>query len=366
MPRPSDKLAASLEVLYGPQQRGIVAIRSADLTRTHRERLLKAGFLQEVIKGWYIATAPDQSPGESSAWYACFWRFCADYLRQRFGDDWCLSPGQSIALHAGNRTVPRQLLVRSAKKARNNVTSLPHGTSLLDVRGTLPAPSDTTEIDGLHVYALPAALIACGPRAFTLSATGMRAALSMVRDASEVLAGLLEGGHSTIAGRLAGAFRNIGRTRIAEDIIKGMEAAGYTIRESDPFAESLSISIPAREISAYVNRLRLMWQTMRKDIQEHFPSPPGLPTDKAAYLQRLEDIYVTDAYHSLSIEGYRVTPALIERVRTGAWTPDASEDDREQRNVLAARGYWQAHQRVTVIRGLEPGGAPTPRPSLAP
>jgi hypothetical protein len=47
----------------------------------------------------------------------------------------------------------------------------------------------------------------------------MRAALSMVRDASEVLGRLLEGGHSTIAGRLAGAFRNIGRDRIADDII---------------------------------------------------------------------------------------------------------------------------------------------------
>jgi hypothetical protein len=39
----------------------------------------------------------------------------------------------------------------------------------------------------------------------------MRAALSMVPDLNHLLAG----GHSKIAGRLAGAFRNIGRTRIA-------------------------------------------------------------------------------------------------------------------------------------------------------
>jgi hypothetical protein len=31
---------------------------------------------------------------------------------------------------------------------------------------------------------------------------------------------------------------------------------------------------------------------------------------------RKSDAYVTDAYHSLSIEGYRVTPELIERVRS--------------------------------------------------
>jgi hypothetical protein len=52
----------------------------------------------------------------------------------------------------------------------------------------------------------------------------------MVRDASEVLEGLLKGGHSTIAGRLAGAFRNIGRNRIADEIMRTMRTAGYDVR----------------------------------------------------------------------------------------------------------------------------------------
>lgn len=45
-------------------------------------------------------------------------------------------------------------------------------------------------------------------------------------------------------------------------------------------------------------------------------------------------------------KGYRVTPELIERVRSRTWNPDANEDDREQRNAMAARGYWQAYQAV--------------------
>ena len=57
----------------------------------------------------------------------------------------------------------------------------------------------------------------------------------MVRDSSDVLALLLEGGRTTIAGRLAGAFRNIGRDRIANDIVKTMNAADHVIREKDPF-----------------------------------------------------------------------------------------------------------------------------------
>lgn len=68
MAKPSEKLAESLEVLHALQERGVVAIRSFDLTRTHRERLRQNGFLQEVIKGWYIPARPDETAGESSAW----------------------------------------------------------------------------------------------------------------------------------------------------------------------------------------------------------------------------------------------------------------------------------------------------------
>jgi Fic family protein len=66
--------------------------------------------------------------------------------------------------------------------------------------------------------------------------------------------------------------------------------------------------------------------------------------------------YVTDAYHSLSIEGYRVTTDLIERVRSGSWNPDTHQQDQEQRNAMAARGYWQAYQEVQTSIGKVLGG----------
>ena len=114
MATPSQKLADSLEALKALQDAGIVAIRSADLGRTHRERLLRAGFLHEVMKGWYIPARDDQSAGESTGWYTSYWDFCAAYLEHRFGDRWCLSPEHSLALHVGNRAVPQQLLVHYA------------------------------------------------------------------------------------------------------------------------------------------------------------------------------------------------------------------------------------------------------------
>lgn len=345
MATPSEKLADALEALRDLQTKGSVAIRSADLSRTHRERLVQNGFLEEVIKGWYVPARPDETRGESTAWYASFWQFCAAYLNHLKGDDWCLSPEQSIALHTDNMTVPKQLLVR-ATKARNNVTALPHGTSLLDVRLEIPRPTQVTTKNGLRIYSLAAALIACSQQSFTQNPTDMRAALSMVSDASEVLEPLLEGGHSVVAGRLAGAFRNIGRAQIADDIIGTMRVAGYDLRETDPFEQPSSLSFSRREQSPYVNRIRLMWQDMRDTVITHFPTSPSHTVDKTEYMCHIDDVYVTDAYHSLSIEGYRVTPELINHVRTGDWNPEQNADDKERLNALAARGYWQAYQAV--------------------
>src|SRR2546425_3637945 len=142
-----------------------------------------------------------------------------------------------------------------------------------------------------------------------------------------------------------------------------MAAAGYTVRAADPFNDRPSLVLPMGEASPYVNRIRLLWQKMREPIIERFPKAAGLPRNVDAYMKRVEEAYVTDAYHSLSIEGYRVTTDLIERVRSGTWNPDANEQDREQRNAMAARGYWQAFQLVQksigkVLKGDNPGTVP--------
>jgi len=360
MASPSEKLAESLQRLHKLQNvNGAAAIRAKDMPRTHRERLKSNGFLREVMKGWYVPSRPDEKDGDSTAWYASFWRFAAVYLETRFRKNWSLSPEQSLSLHGGNWTVPRQLVVRSPRGG-NKVVPLPHGTALLDVRAALPGPGDREEKEGLRIFSLESALIECSPQYFANHATDVRASLAMVRDASGLLARLLDGGHSVIAGRLAGAFRNSGRDKLADEIVRTMARAGYDVRESDPFNDRPSLTLLTREASPYVNRIRLLWDKMRQPVIDRFPKAPGLARNANAYMKRVEEAYVTDAYHSLSIEGYRVTPELIERVRSGTWNPEANEQDREQTNAMAARGYWQAFQLVEksiarVLKGENPG-----------
>jgi len=359
MATPQEKLAESLEALRALQDRHVVAIRAADLSRTHRERLLRAGFLAEVIRGWYIPANPNEDRGDTTPWYTSFWDFCGTYLRKRFGNNWCIGPEQSLCLHAGNLAVPHQLLIR-APKGSNKPIALSHGTSIFDIRAAMPAKKDVTEVGNLRTYAPAAALIEASPAFFTVSPTDARAILAAIADPSNLLGRLLEGGHSVIAGRLAGGFRNIGRERIAENIVKTMSAAGYNVREHDPFDHRISFALPRRETSPYASRIPLMWQSMREDIAANFPPPPGKPTDRDSYIKRVDEAYVADAYHSLSIEGYRVSPALIERVRDGIWNPTNRKEDHDQQNAMAARGYYLAFEAVKksvqkVLANANPG-----------
>ena len=179
MASPGEKLAQSLEALHQLQSQGKEIYRSSDFTRTHQERLLANGFLQKVLQGWYIAARPDGRVGESTSWFTSFWKFSAEYLNERFGTDWCLSAEQSIQLHTGNWTVPRQLLVRSSGGS-NKPKELLHGISIFDLRLSVPDKNDIVVLSGMQLMGLPAALISCSPGFYNDHAVEVRAALMML------------------------------------------------------------------------------------------------------------------------------------------------------------------------------------------
>ena len=132
----------------------------------------------------------------------------------------------------------------------------------------------------------------------------------------------------------------------------------YNIREEDPFTDKTSITY-ARITSPYAARLKLMWNAMREIVLTNFPKTTKASIDVETYMKHLDEQYLLDAYHSLSIEGYRVTDDLIETVRSGNWEPERNASDMEQKNAMAARGYWQAFQavRVSIAKVIEGGNA---------
>jgi fido (protein-threonine AMPylation protein) len=360
MPAPNEKLAESLDVLKALQEGGRRVFRSDNLSRVHRERLVENGFLQEVMKGWLISSSPGAREGDSTPWYASFWEFCARYCGERFGDDWHLSAEQSLWLHGERTVIPDQVVVNSPKGANNEIKLL-FGTSLYDLKvAAMPPAGNLVMRDGLHLFSPAASLAGVGETFFARNPVESQVVLASLPDASDLLRLLLDGGNSTKAGYLAVALRRIGRAELADEIVRAMKRAGYDVRESDPFEAGQTFGRPRPGAAPIVGRLEMMWQATRDTIIRNFPKAPGLPKDSGAYLRNVDEIYQTDAYHSLSIEGYSVTPAIIDRVRQGNWNPDNNEADRKSRDALAARGYWQAFQVVKesvskVLAGANPG-----------
>lgn len=357
MPAPNEKLAESLDALKELQTGGRRVFKSEDLSRVHRERLVENGFLQEVIKGWLISASPTARAGDSTPWYASFWEFCGRYADERFGEEWHLSSEQSLWLHGEKTTIPEQVVVCSPKGTNHKIDLL-FGTSLYDLKiGEMPPAENLLARDGLRLFTPAASLVGVGETFFGRNPLESQVVLASLADTSDLLRLLLNGGHSAKTGYLAGALRTSGRDKFADEIVKAMKSAGYDVRERNPF-EAGQVFTKLRPAGApIVGRLQMLWETTRETVIAKFPKGPGLPKDKGAYLHNVEEIYKSDAYHSLSIEGYSVTPDLIERVRQGDWNPERNEQDRKSRDALAARGYWQAFQLVKESVGKVISGA---------
>ena len=264
-----EKVAKSLEQLKQLQNaENLVVLHGTEqLSRVHLTRLLREGWLKEVVKGWYIASRPGME-GDTTDWYTSFWAFMSKYCASRFGKNWSLTAEQSLDLHSGNTTVPIQTIIRNPD-GNNNVTSLLYGTSLFNLKAKLPSSIYTHSEFGVQMYNLAEALVFVSPTYFRQNPISARTCLQMVKDESEICGILADEGASTRAGRLVGAFRNIGRDKIANNILGLMKRLGYDVREEDPFEDKVE-SISPFPISPYVARISLMWSKMRQTIISNF------------------------------------------------------------------------------------------------
>ena len=276
-------------------------------------------------KNRHSARLSDANPGDTTPWYASFWEFCASYCNTRFGEAWHLSPGQSLLLHAESTLIPWQVVIHTPRGANNRV-GLPFDTSLYDLkRKDMPPHADLTTRDGLRLFMPEAALIRVPEGFFARNPVDAEVVLCGIRDTTGLLGRLLDGGHSVVAGRLAGVLRRLGRAAAADEILTVMRRVGYDIRENDPFAPAQTFGTPNRVHAPVAGRLQFMWKAFREPVIAAFPEAPGLPRDARTYLSFVDGIYRQDAYHSLSVEGYRVTPELIEQVRAGDWDPHGTQ-----------------------------------------
>ena len=351
-------LADALNQAKAASRNGVV--RSEAIDRGVRERLIKASFLTEVQRGWYLLTNP-AGAGTTTLWYSNYWEFIKQYLEDRFGKEgYCLSAESSLDVYAAQNIISRQLVVIT-RKPSNQTIELLHDTSLMLYGDEKNFPAMTFKRDGLYLFPLSEALCRAAPTYFKSNSLNAEICLKLVTSPADISRALLTLQSPSSASRIAGAYLRMGDNKTAEQIIQDVAAAGQRMNPQDPFSKSpLVLGNIEKLVSPYAGRIQAMWKSMRPIVLETFPKPPSKRQDPKRSLKIIEHLYNQDAYHSLSIEGYQVTEDLIRRIKEGAWNADADQSDVGQRNALAAKGYLGAFRAVTasvtkVLQGSSPG-----------
>src|SRR5262249_11286780 len=134
--------------------------KASDLERGIKTRLWIAGYVTEIMKGWYLLATPGGkgAPGGSTAWFGSFWSFLKYYLSDRFGEKgYCLSAEASLDLYAGEGSITNQVTVLT-KRNSNQILHLPYQTSIFLYKDIKNFPSEMRKERGLNVMPLEVAL----------------------------------------------------------------------------------------------------------------------------------------------------------------------------------------------------------------
>lgn len=327
-------------------------VHSKNMKPKQQALLVKNGYLKRIIKGWYLldADVASQDAGESALWYESIWSFIGQYLTSRFNDNYWLSSEASLDLHTDNNSMPSQIVVFVLGNDATWGAIKLHGDMSLCVTNSKTKPAVLVKFHGLNVYSLESALAESTPSAFRNNPLSMQIALKNA-DYEALTGALLRLKNVASANRIIGAYKALEMLAESKKLEAIMSGAGFeNIKIIDPFEKSPILVGKTIKEAASASRVRIIWQQMRESIIDSFegcrPEFEFFSRPLNETLAMINELYVHDAYNSLSIEGYKVTPELIERVSNGNWSPETNEKDNEAKDALAARGYYDAFNDV--------------------
>jgi hypothetical protein len=268
--------------------------------------LVKQGYLKRIIKGWYLfdSDLSVQGAGESALWYESMWSFISQNLASRFKDNYWLSAEASLDIHTHNNSMPAQLVVY-VKNGTPDIVQLPNNMSLL-VTSVKTKPVDLIRHRGVTVFPLETALAKSVPMSFKRHPVSMQVALRTA-ELDKLAAALLRSKNVASAGRIIGAFDAL-QMRAESQKLEAIIGSAYgNIKINNPFVVPPVILDKGKKENASARRIRIIWKQMRAEVIAGFsninPTFDFHSRSLDETLASIDEIYIHDAYHSLSIEG---------------------------------------------------------------
>jgi len=340
-------LVKSLKKLHQLQKSGNV-FQSSELSPTDIRVLKKSGFIKPIIKGWYHLNSPDSMEKESTIWYASVWEFVAKYLKHRFKDNYCLNAEASLSLHAKDTIIPKQIIVMLKKGSPSTVT-LPLGISMLMYSDSKNFSNSVDVIKKINIMPVELALCKTGPQFFMQKQKEVEILFEKIKEPSSLIRVLLqEDRMHAAAGRIVGVLYFLNREDEAKRVKSTYENATLKyIHVTNPFEKDAKPLISNKGRNSAALRIEALWNQYRDKVAyigQKLVQNKNITKD--TILNQMSKSYHLDAYHSLSIEGYRVTMELVQRVARGDWNPEINSQDRKNRDAMAARGYYEAFGEV--------------------
>lgn len=340
------KLARALEELHAVLGAEHGVVRGPQISSASRRLLVQAGYLREILRGWYFVSDPGTEPGDTTPFFANFWEYLACYLRERFDTAYCLTAEHSLFRHAQHTVIPKTVnVVLAVNQSQVQELAFGHTIALFPGRSAFPAPDYTVQIHGLRCMAPAYCLVNLPPRHFATHSREVQIVMTQLQDPA-ALAALVDVNRAGLQ-RLLSAYRQVGRSDFADAVLAQLSGLGIVLRTDErPFAEAPIHVLGTPGRSPLYARVRALWQQHRDTVAACRPEGAVLDVSPEQYRASVEAIRVEDAYHSLSIERYRVTPELIRRVADETWNPLADASDQQQAAAMAARGYLDAFDLV--------------------
>lgn len=339
-------LARSLKELHDVlgADRGVV--RGPQISNGARVLLLKTGYLREILKGWYFVSDPTADAGDTTPFYANFWEYLARYLGERFRTDYCLTAEQSLLRHAQYNVIPPTVNVMLAvNQSQVQELAFGHTVALYPGKSGYPAPEHQYMLQGLRCMSVPLCLVNLPPRYFTVHAREVQIVMAQMNDPG-TLAALVDVNRAGLA-RLLSAYRQVGRIDFVDEVLGQLNGLDIQIRTDErPFDAETLYPLGRPGHTPLYSRIHMLWAQHREAVLTRRPAVAIIKKSPEEYLAHVEAIRVEDAYHSLSIERYRVTLELIRKIAEEGWDPLNNEDDVKQVAAMAAKGYLDAFELV--------------------
>lgn len=158
-------------------------------------------------------------------------------------------------------------------------------------------------------------------------------ALKMIKNPEEFFIDSSEG-YSRKIGRIIKAYEHIGMKNFANRISSLADSFKVKPVYENPFDTQYQSIIKLNTIAnPAALRVEQKWDLYVKQIKENFNlfSIP-ITKDLSVLVENIKNDFLRDAYNSLSIEGYKITPEIIEAMKT-------DQGYKNNKDALAAKGY---------------------------